>query len=131
MKGFTFAALAIGIGVWLLNTSLTDQRRHASAEDMTGHGADHGVFRPEEIKWMAGPPSLPPGAQFAVLEGDMSVSTALPCRISVYEREGKTILATLKPTALLALFGVPHLEHVAREVEDVIVQIMKEAAATN
>ena len=66
-----------------------------------------------------------------VLEGDMSVSTALPCRISVYEREGKTILATLKPTALLALFGVPHLEHVAREVEDVIVQIMKEAAATN
>ncbi|HTO04047.1 MAG TPA: DUF302 domain-containing protein [Opitutus sp.] len=63
-----------------------------------------------------------------VLEGDMSVSTALPCRISVYEREGQTILATLKPTALLALFGVPQLETVAREVEDEILQIMKEAA---
>lgn len=63
-----------------------------------------------------------------VLEGDMSVSTALPCRISVYQREGKTILATLKPTALLGLFGVPHLEPVAREVEDVILKIMKEAA---
>ena len=35
-----------------------------------------------------------------VLEQDMSISTMLPCRISVYEEEGKTILATLKPTAL-------------------------------
>lgn len=66
-----------------------------------------------------------------VLEGDMSVSTALPCRISVYEREGQTILATLKPTALLALFGVPQLEPVARQVEDEILQIMKEAAMPN
>src|SRR5665811_2078481 len=33
-----------------------------------------------------------------VLEQDMSVSTALPCRISIYEEGGKTILATLKPT---------------------------------
>jgi uncharacterized protein (DUF302 family) len=32
-----------------------------------------------------------------VLEQDMSVSTALPCRISIYEEEGKTVLATLKP----------------------------------
>ena len=34
-----------------------------------------------------------------VLEQDMSVSTALPCRISIYEEDGKTILAALKPTA--------------------------------
>ncbi len=43
---------------------------------------------------------------------------------------GKTILATLKPTTLLALFNVPQLEQVAREVEDTIVKIMKEAAAS-
>src|ERR1019366_1045043 len=36
-----------------------------------------------------------------VLEANMSVSTALPCRISVYEEGGKTVLATLKPTTLL------------------------------
>jgi uncharacterized protein (DUF302 family) len=63
-----------------------------------------------------------------VLDKDMSVSTALPCRISVYEEGGKTILATLKPTALLAMFNVPQLEGVAQEVEDTIVKIMKEAA---
>lgn len=64
-----------------------------------------------------------------VLEQNMSISTALPCRISIYEEGGKTILATLKPTTLLAMFNSPKLEQVAREVEDTIVKIMKEAAS--
>ena len=64
-----------------------------------------------------------------VLDGNMSVSTALPCRISVYEEGGKTILATLKPTTLLAMFNSPQLKPVAQEVEDTIVKIMKEAAS--
>ena len=64
-----------------------------------------------------------------VLDQDMSVSTALPCRISIYEEGGKTILATLKPTVLLAMFHAPQLEGVAQEVEDTIVKIMKEAAS--
>ena len=64
-----------------------------------------------------------------VLEQNMSVSTALPCRISIYEEGGKTILATLKPTTLLAMFNAPQLEEAAQEVEDTIVKIMKEAAS--
>lgn len=64
-----------------------------------------------------------------VLEQNMSVSTALPCRIAIYEEGGKTILATLKPSTLLALFNTPQLAAVAREVEDTIVKIMQEAAA--
>jgi uncharacterized protein (DUF302 family) len=63
-----------------------------------------------------------------VLDQNMSVSTALPCRISLYEEDGKTILATLKPTALLAIFNTPQLQGVAQEVEDAMVKIMKEAA---
>ena len=63
-----------------------------------------------------------------VLEQNMSVSTALPCRISIYEEGGKTILATLKPTTLLAMFNTPQLKGVAQEVEDTIVKIMQEAA---
>jgi uncharacterized protein (DUF302 family) len=65
-----------------------------------------------------------------VLDQNMSVSTALPCRISLYEEGGKTILATLKPTALLASFDVPQLQRVAQEVEDTIVKIMKGAASS-
>jgi len=64
-----------------------------------------------------------------VLDQNMSVSTALPCRISIYEEGGKAILATLKPTTLLAMFNTPQLEGVAQEVEDTIVKIMKEAAS--
>ena len=48
------------------------------------------VCRPQQAKKM--------------LEENMSVSTALPCRISIYEEGGKTILATLKPTVLLKMF---------------------------
>ena len=64
-----------------------------------------------------------------VLEQNMSVSTALPCRISIYREGGKTILATLKPTMLLAMFNTPKLEGVAQEVEDTIVKILKGAAS--
>ncbi len=64
-----------------------------------------------------------------VLDENMSISTALPCRISIYEENGKTILATLKPTTLLAMFNAPHLESVAQEVEATIVKIMKEAVS--
>ena len=64
-----------------------------------------------------------------VLSENMSVSTALPCRISVYEEGNKTVMATLKPTVLLAMFGVPALEKVAQEVEATLVKIMTEAAA--
>ena len=59
------------------------------------------------------------------LEENMSVSTALPCRISIYEEGGKTILATLKPTTLLAMFNTPQLKAVAQEVEDTIVKSCK------
>ena len=48
--------------------------------------------------------------------------------ISLYEEGGKTILASLKPTALLAMFNVPQLERVAQEVEESIIKIMNEAA---
>ena len=64
-----------------------------------------------------------------VLDENMSISTALPCRISIYEEDGKTVLATLKPTTLLAMFNTPQLKGVAQEVEDTIVKIMEQAAA--
>ncbi len=63
-----------------------------------------------------------------VLETDPSISTALPCRISVYRAGEGYRLATLLPTAVLALFHRPELEPVAQEVEGVIRAMMQEAA---
>ncbi len=63
-----------------------------------------------------------------VLEANLEISTALPCRISVYEEGGKTRLATIRPTALIALYPNPELRGVAEEVEETLVKIMAEAA---
>ncbi len=62
-----------------------------------------------------------------VLEADMTISNALPCRISVYEEGGAVKVSTLKPTAVLGLFGRPELEAVAQEVEDVMIRIIDAA----
>ena len=43
-----------------------------------------------------------------------------------YEEGGKTILTTLKPIALLAMFNVPQLQGVAQDVEKSILPIVKE-----
>ena len=64
-----------------------------------------------------------------VLDQNMSISTALPCRISIYEEGGKTVLASLRPTILFENFHSPQLEGVAKEVENSIVKIMSEAAS--
>jgi uncharacterized protein (DUF302 family) len=63
-----------------------------------------------------------------VLEANLEISTALPCRISVYEDGGVTKLATIKPTAMLDLYGTPGLQAVAKEVEATLMDIMAEAA---
>ncbi len=63
-----------------------------------------------------------------VLEANMEISTALPCRISVYEEGGMTKLATIKPTSLIELYASPGLKGVAGEVETTLEAIMAEAA---
>lgn len=63
-----------------------------------------------------------------VLEANVEISTALPCRISLYEEGGVTKLATIKPTAMIGLYPTPELRGVAEEVEATLVSIMDDAA---
>lgn len=64
-----------------------------------------------------------------VLESQMRISTALPCRISVYEEGGVVKVVTIKPTAMLAMFGAAELEPVARDVEETMLRIIDTACA--
>ena len=59
-----------------------------------------------------------------VLDGDMILSTVLPCRISVYAHEGKVMVATLKPTELVNFLGHEDLTAIAGEVEESLVKII-------
>lgn len=62
------------------------------------------------------------------LEENGAVSVALPCRISVYRAGEEFRIATLLPTELLGLFQSPALDPVAKEVERVMVTMMRDAA---
>jgi quercetin dioxygenase-like cupin family protein len=53
--------------------------RHVEAATMTSHS----VTRPDQVKWVDGPPSLPPGAKFAVLEGDPSREGFFAMRVTL------------------------------------------------
>ena len=65
----------------------------------------------------------------AVLTKSIEISTALPCRIAVYVENGRTTLATIKPTALLTMFNTPAAAETARSVEATMTQIMDEVVA--
>lgn len=62
------------------------------------------------------------------LEGNLDVSTALPCRVSVYKTGEKVVLSTIRPTAQIGMFNVPELQPVAEDVEKTILAIMNESA---
>jgi len=63
-----------------------------------------------------------------VLSTDMRLNMALPCRISVFTQEGKTMIGLIKPAQMLsALSQDPALVQVANEVEAKTIQMVDEA----
>lgn len=63
-----------------------------------------------------------------VLDDDMSMNMALPCRISVYEEGGKTKIGMIKPKDMLAfLSDSPTLMKIAEEVDAITTKIIDEA----
>ncbi len=63
-----------------------------------------------------------------VLETEMSISTVLPCRISVFERGDGLEISMLRPSVLLAQFGRPDLAEHAGRVEEDMKSIIDQAA---
>jgi len=64
----------------------------------------------------------------AVLTADMSMNMALPCRISVYEDGGKTLIGMVRPTLLLAsLSESAELKAIAEQVEKDTIVIIEAA----
>ncbi len=64
-----------------------------------------------------------------ILSADIGVSAALPCRISAYSEGDETVLTTIDPSALLALFAPAQkgAEQIAAEVRTELIAIMEEA----
>jgi len=62
-----------------------------------------------------------------VLDANVRIGTALPCRVTIYTDGNDVVVETMKPTTMLAMFGEPALEGTAKEVETAIEVIMTEA----
>jgi len=62
-----------------------------------------------------------------VLESDLSIANALPCRIAVYQEGDRTCVSMLKPSMLLGMFNRPELQPVAEEVEVSMIRIIDAA----
>jgi quercetin dioxygenase-like cupin family protein len=57
-----------GVGAWLVACALAIPALASQASAQAG--PEMALHRPDTVQWSDGPPSLPAGAQFAVLEGD-------------------------------------------------------------
>ncbi len=68
-----------------------------------------------------------PGYAKKVLDQNIRIATALPCRVTIYVDGDEVVLDTIRPTMMLRMFDEPALEGVAKEVETAITEIMQEA----
>jgi ChrR-like protein with cupin domain len=76
------------------------------------HGSEEmkaAVHRPKEVRWKAGPPSLPPGAEFAVLEGDPSRPGPFVFRVKVPDGYRIPPHTHPRPERVTILAGTFHL----------------------
>jgi uncharacterized protein (DUF302 family) len=117
--------------------SLGDVRQKfedAAAERKFGVQAIHNVTATLRSKGLAFDRTLyiyevcNPAAAKKVLDTNLKIATALPCRVTIYVDGDEVVLETLKPTMLLKMFDEPSLSATAREVETAIGEILREAA---
>ncbi len=69
-----------------------------------------------------------PNKAKSVLDSDMSMNMALPCRVSVYSEDGETKIGMILPKAMLsAMSDSARLMEVAEEVEKTMLKMIEEA----
>ena len=63
-----------------------------------------------------------------VLDQDMAMNLALPCRVSIYQSDGKTRIGMIRPTRLLSVMSdSPALQEIAEQVEAAMVRMIDAA----
>jgi len=58
---------------------------------------------------------------------DVTVSLLMPCRINVYREEGKTVISTVRPKALVTMFENTELKDFANDIEEVLLRIINQS----
>ena len=58
------------------------------------------------------------------LEQEQDLGLMLPCNVIVYVKEGKTIVAAIKPTVQMEKIGNPKLNEIAMQVEEKLKKVI-------
>jgi quercetin dioxygenase-like cupin family protein len=100
--------LPVAISVVALATEEKQSAKH-SGKSSEATAAEHVMITPADIKWADAPPSLPPGAKMAVLEGDPAKKG--PFTIRMQAPAGYRIPPHTHPTAerVTVISGALHL----------------------
>lgn len=63
-----------------------------------------------------------------VLQADPSIALMLPCPVVVYEKDGETLISTLRPSVIGSFYPNAGIEDVAAEVEAILLSVVGSAA---
>src|SRR5262245_30526567 len=91
--------VAAGVATWAVSVAGHDK----------GEARSPAVHRPDGVKWADGPPSLPPGAKVAVLEGDPARPGPFVFRVKVPDGYRIPPHTHPKPERVTVLAGTFHL----------------------
>lgn len=62
-----------------------------------------------------------------VLSYNPLVGYFLPCKISVYESEGKTKIGLPKPTSMIGILNDPNLKSIAENIENILIDVLEKS----
>ena len=62
-----------------------------------------------------------------VLTQDIKIALMLPCRISVYRKDGKTYISALRPRVIADLYPQADIGALAQEIDTIVLNIVDES----
>lgn len=62
-----------------------------------------------------------------VLDYTPLVGYFLPCKITIYESEGKTKIGLPKPTAMIGLLNDTELKSIAENIEEILINVLEKS----
>ena len=65
-----------------------------------------------------------PANAYKALSAEENIGLMLPCNMAVYEKAGKTVVASIRPSAMMAAIGNDALTSVAAEVEAALKRVL-------
>lgn len=65
-----------------------------------------------------------PKFAYAVLSKDKNFGAILPCKILLYEKEGKLFVSSPKPVEMVEKLGMNEIKEIAQQVEQIIKDII-------